>query len=515
MTIKFDAWVDPWIPVEKIDGTYTQIGICEALRDAAQIRAVRAPTPTESFGIQRLLITVLTDIYRPDHLSDLDNLYLSGCLDGEKLETYHQTCLEEGCSFDLFDPERPFLQYVFGEKEKADKKPIANLFDQIPTGNNVPHFNHSAEDMHAITPARCLQGLAAIPFFEKHKRGKKVTSGINGAPPVYFLYHGNTLFETLILSMVSKGQYHENDYGTVIWRDKNCFGHDGMVTPGFLHGLYSAPLKILLVPSEDGFVREIIMEEGISYKEARWTDPHVAYASGKKQELVSLKAKNGRMVWRDLPVFTKPDALKILFGWSTRDLDNLAFSGLVAYVKYCELKGTLFMAVSQFTEDIKLSNILLANEHKMRCYANAVSVSDNLAKECGDALKRSLRQLRGNGSSSEANPFANVLPNAFSEMFLSEIKTVFDKELVDLLVGSDTDTPDWEDRINRFLAEKFRSTVFLSLNAALDTIGDENADMMILKHKLHENSLKKMYILLKKGGYINNDGRNSGKQNKR
>lgn len=514
MTIKFDAWVDPWIPVEKIDGKSALLGIYEALREAPDIRALHAATPTESFGIQRLLITVITDIYRPQRISDLDNLYLEGSLDEEKLKDYRKICLEEGCSFDLFDRERPFLQYVFGKSEKAEKKPAANLFDQIPTGNNVPHFNHSPEDAHAISPARCLQALAAIPFFEKHKRGKKVTTGINGTPPIYFLYNGETLFQTLILSMVARSQYTENNYGTTVWREKNCFSNGSVVTPDFLHGLFSMPLKTLLIPSEDGLIREIIMEEGIVYKDAKWKDPHVAYSQNKNQEVISLKARNNRKVWRDLPVYTEPGALGILHNRQDRDLDGLTFSGLTAYVKLCELKGTVFMAVSQFVEDIRLSDMLLRNERKRACFVKAVSTSDSLAKECGDALKRTMRQLSGNGSADEVNPYADVLPYTFSEMFLSEIKPAFDEDFVQILEPADTDSPDWESKINKLAYDRFRLAVYSSLDAALAMVSDENVSVMILKHKLRGNSIKKMYYILKKGGYIDNDGGKSSKQGK-
>lgn len=513
MSIKFDAWADPWIPIEKNDGTHALVSMFEALRDAPVIKAVRAATPTESFGIQRLLITVITDIYRPDKMDDIDQLFLSGSLDGKKLEEYRQLCMQEGCSFNLFDKERPFLQYAFKEGEKSDKRPIANLFDHIPTGNNVPHFNHSREDLHAITPARCLQALAAIPFFEKHKRGKTVTSGINGAPPIYFLYNGRSLFETLVLSMVWKKQYDDNDYGITVWRDRGCFEKGQIITPGFLHGLFSAPLKTLLIPSEDGLVREIILEGGLNYKDAIWKDPHVAYMKNKKQEISSLKAKNSRAVWRDLPIFSASGALGILLNWAIRDLDNLVYSGLTAYVKYCELKGTVFMAVSQFVEDVFLPDILLRNEHKRACFSKAVETSDSLAKECGNALKRTLRQLKGNGNANEVNPFAEVLPGLFEEAFLSETKPVFDQELVALLEVSDTDSPDWEIRINEVLVNRFRAAVYAALDAALGTVSDENVDVMILKHKLHGNSLKKMNYLLKKGGYSVDDG-NNGKKRK-
>ena len=510
MINKFDAWEEPWIPIETMDGKKQMAGIFETLRDAHRIRAVRAATPTETFGIQRLLITFLTDIYRPEWPDDLDALYHSGQIEAIKLAEYHKMCMEEGCSFDLFDTKKPFLQYAFPNQDKLEKKPVANLFDHLPTGNNVPHFLHNAEDYYLFSPARCLQALCAIPLYEKHKRGKKVTTGINGAPPIYFLYNGDSLFETLVLSMTAKSQYRENDYGLPIWRDKNLFSEQSIVTPSYLHALFSAPLKLQLISSEKEPIGFVVMEEGVNYKEAIWKDPNVAYTM-KQQERIALKAKNGRAIWRDMPLIIEPNALNILYEWDYRDLDK-KYTDLIAYVKYCELKGTVFMAVTQFTEELKIPVILLSDNLKRACYAKAVEVSDNISKECGNALKRTQRQLSGNGSKDEVNPFGKVLPQAFSELFLSEVRQIIEDELVTMLANADTDKAEWEKDINDFLYDKFQSAVYRSLKTVLDTVSDENVETLILKNKLRNNAIKKMHYILKRGGYADDSNRDVKKR---
>lgn len=513
MIRSFDAWVEPWIPIEKNDGTRCLAGIGETLEQAHNIRAVRAATPTESFGIQRLLITILTDIYRPERRDNLDDIFDSGKFNSKKISDYYDLCLSEGASFNLFDDKRPFMQYAFPEENKSEAKYAANLFDHLPSGNNVPHFVHGAEDSFVMTPERCLQTLCSIPFYEKHKRGKTVTTGINGTPPIYFLFNGSTLFETLVLSMVSNPKNSDVPYGMPIWREQNVFEKSAIVTASLLHGLFSAPLKIQLLPAEDGLIKEIIMEQGLEYRDAIWQDPHIAYLQGKKNEVITLKARESRAVWRDLPVVINPGALKILFDFKNRDLDK-SYSELTAYVKFLELKGTVFMAVSQYLEELKFPAILLSDELKRSIYSNAIKMSDEISRECGNALKRTLRQIAGNGSKDEVNPFAEVLPPIFIEVFLSEMKETYEKELINRLTDSDINSPSWGKEINTFLAERFRFAVFAALNEALNSVSDENVDILILKNKLRNNATKKMYILLKKGGYVDDD-RSVKKQSKR
>lgn len=512
MTRSFDAWVEPWIPIEKNDGARCLAGIGETLERAHEIRAVRAATPTESFGIQRLLITVLTDIFRSQRWDDLDAIYEAGRFDANKISDYYNLCKSEGASFDLFDDKRPFMQYAFSEESKPETKLVANLFDHLPSGNNVPHFVHSAENSFAITPARCLQTLCSIPFYEKHKRGKTVTTGINGTPPIYFLFNGNTLFETLVLSMVPPAQISDMPYGLPIWRETQIFERKTIIMPSFLHGLFSAPLKIQLLIGEDGFIREIIMEQGLEYKDTIWKDPHIAYLKGKKNEVITLKARENRAVWRDLPVIINPEALGILFDFKNRYLDK-PYSDLIAYAKFLELKGTVFMAVSQYTEELRFPAILLSDELKRSAYSNAINMSDDISRECGNALKRTLRQMEGNGSKEEVNPFADVLPPIFIEVFLSEMKETYDNELIIRLTDADINSPSWEKEINAFLSERFRLAVLAALNEALNSVSDENVDILILKNKLRNNATKKMNYLLKKGGYIDDD-RSAKKQSK-
>lgn len=524
---KFDVWVQPWIPVEKTDGAYTTLSISDTLGEAHNIAAIRAPTPGESFGIARLLITILTDIYRPEYLEDIDEkIRAQGFFDKEKLSRYYADCLAEGASFDLFDNERPFLQYAFSEKEKriagkenkeekkdkeneknnenndkADaKKPglklAATLFDHLPAGNNVPHFNHNHENSYAFTPERCAQALCAIPFYEKTKRSRATTSGINDVPPIYFLYNGDTLFETLTASMVAKAQYPENPFGLPLWRDFGYFNnYKSITTPSLLHGLLCAPVKLQLKPNDDGLIRNIyVVDQGIDYKNVIWRDPHVAYSDSSRKEgnptYSSLKGKAGRAIWRDLPIIISPAALKILSDWNNRALSK----NLLAFVKITEFK-TIYINISQFTEEVKIPTPLLDDDIWREYYSNVIKLSDGISQQCSEALK-----INAKGKKKD-NPYAEILPSIFLQAFFARVKEPIESGLVDLLLKTDTDTADWRTPLDEYIVKNFRHAVSQALDDSLKTISDDNVDTMILKNIIRNEAKKKLNYLLKKGGY--------------
>lgn len=497
MIAEFNAWKDPWIPIEKKDGIQIDASIFEVLSNAHEIIAIRASSPSETFGISRLLITIITDMYRPKRWGDIDDIRSDGSISKDKLNDYYELCLAEGASFDIFDEKRPFLQYAFPKGEKPEAKPAANLFDHLPAGNNVPLFRHNSEDSYSFTPARCLQAICAIPFYEKHKRAKKVTTGINGVPPVYFLFNGSFLFETLIISMVPESDYKGNSYGLPIWRE-NSFAVEKIVTPDILHGLFSSPLKIQLGESKKGYIKEIyLVDSGVNYEDVIWKDPNVAYYKNKDNKVFALKARNARAVWRDLPIVIEPAALSFL---SENNCHNFV-KEITAYVKISERKGTVFMAVSQFTEYLKMPIEILSDENKRVCYSNAIKTSDDIVKECAKILGQPIRIINKEKQEEISNPFVAVLPPMFSDIFLIKIKEQIDNGLVKLLIAADKNNTDWEIKINDFLAKSFSDATFSSLKLTLDTISDENVDSMILKSQLRKNVIKELNSILKKGGY--------------
>jgi|GEM_PF-3550843 len=505
--IKFDAWIQPWIPVELEDGSFQQVSIFQALKDAHKIIAIRAATPTETFGISRLLITILTDIYRPKIWDDIDEVRAQGYIPSSKLKEYYNTCLAEGSSFDLFDTKRPFMQYAFFDNEKQSRKPAAILFDALPAGNNVPHFVHNEQSAYAFSPVRFLHTLCSIPFFERHKRGVGTTTGINGQPPIYFLYNGFTLFETLAISMIPLVKAFYKELGLPIWRETDCFGKKRIGSVELLHGLFAFPLKLQLKLSSDNLIREVLLGgQNIDYSKSQWQDPHIAYKDGEKNnKTVALQAKQLREVWRDMPIVIKDKALIFLWNWGDREING----NLTAFVRVSKHERTQSRPISQFVEELKINTEVLKDSLKKTCFSNAILLTDNIAIQCGDALKKALIKSDKEKKKPKEKTIRKFLPDIFRNHFLQDIKDIIYNDLVRLVIDANVDSHDWEANINVFLVKSFRSIVFNALTKSFECISNENTDILILKQQLKENAIKELNILLKEGGYSSDKNRSS------
>lgn len=115
--LSFNVIHEPWIPVETKTGEIICVGIKDALNNAHEYRRVSAASPVFSFGIQRILIALLIDAYRPATINDLREIISKGYFDKRVLNSYISRCEADSNCFDLFDEKHPFLQTVFEEEE--------------------------------------------------------------------------------------------------------------------------------------------------------------------------------------------------------------------------------------------------------------------------------------------------------------------------------------------------------------------------------------------------------------
>jgi CRISPR system Cascade subunit CasA len=148
----FDVLEQPWIPVIRRDGSREELGILPCLEHAHELREIRDPSPTEEFGLYRLLITFVLDALvladrRPEHPLDLGALIDEGHFDAQMLRHYVAQC---GDVFDLFHPERPFLQSAGATGEQ---KSVFDFYPVFPSGANVVHFSHQTSGDQIETPA--------------------------------------------------------------------------------------------------------------------------------------------------------------------------------------------------------------------------------------------------------------------------------------------------------------------------------------------------------------------------
>jgi CRISPR system Cascade subunit CasA len=304
---KFDVLTEPWIPLVGKGETNHSAGILETLKNAHEYQEIRGETPMETAAVLRLLIAFAMDACQFKDIRARRELYRAGRFDGQVLDDYVRSCLEEGVSFDLFDEKRPFMQSPYDSQYDKATKPIAVIALTLPSGGNHVHFDHRWETEHVFTPAECLPKLLAANLFAV-AAAQGYPSSVNGAPCCYIFCNGRSFFHTIVLNMVSAREIPRWEYGFPAWRNKNLFVEPKGIRAKIdvLEAFTWMPRRITLVPPEEqNNVREVYWQQGVRlYSDSNlynvWRDPHVAFKRNKKKEYYSLKPQIDRAFWRDL-----------------------------------------------------------------------------------------------------------------------------------------------------------------------------------------------------------------------
>lgn len=287
----FDVLNQPWIPVVRLDGSCEELGILPCLEQAHELREIRDPSPIIEFGLYRLLVAFVLDALvladrRPEHPLDLKRLIDEKRFDMKLLNDYADQC---GNVFDLFHPMRPFLQV---RMDRATAKPLAGLFPAVPSGTNASHWHHEHEDTMAVSSGEAARLLTTLsPFMTAGGAG--LSPSINGAPAIYALPIGDSLFETLIISIPLRSD-QEGGCGTTAWRSTRIPG-DERTSATSVEALTWRPRRVQFLP--DLPVRQMRFERGDSTR-FTWIDASLAYRY-EKDKVTPVRMRENRPLWRD------------------------------------------------------------------------------------------------------------------------------------------------------------------------------------------------------------------------
>jgi len=292
----FNVLEEPWIPVVRPDGSREELGILPCLEQAHRLQEIRDPSPIIEFGLYRLLVALILDALiqadeRPEDPLDLKELIDGEEFDRDVLKAYVDQC---GDVFDLFHPERPFLQTVV---EKGKAKPLAAMYPAVASGTNVSHWDHQGEDQVSVTAQEAARLLATVaPFMTAGGAG--LSPSINGAPAIYALPVGASLFETTVMNLPLRDQ--DSGGGTVAWRSSRQPGED-RVQATTVEALTWRPRRIQFLPiaTDTGGIEvaQMLFEKGDSTR-LDWLDASLSYRYGKDKP-TSVKMREGRPLWRD------------------------------------------------------------------------------------------------------------------------------------------------------------------------------------------------------------------------
>ncbi|MDW8404835.1 type I-E CRISPR-associated protein Cse1/CasA [Chloroflexus sp.] len=323
---QFNLWTEPWIRVIRNNRRDDEVSIHECLLSAHELIALSDPSPLVVGGTHRLLAAILQAIYQPTNIDAIANVLRNGKFDAYKLNKFGR---EYAQRFDLFHPQTPFLQTgdvpLDGWKKPAkgqksdwgSPQPIARLFAEVPVATERTHFNHVTDEDHQYCPACCARGLVTVPAFAS-SGGAGMRPSINGVPPIYIFPIGDTLFETLALSLISsdfqpRAADPERKLEAIWTTSPPIVQKDYEVsTVGYIESLTFPARRMRLYPhsgsatctycgrSTNLYVSNLLFEKGhwLNKKVGVWDDPFVAFRK-KKEELQSIRPEEGKALWRE------------------------------------------------------------------------------------------------------------------------------------------------------------------------------------------------------------------------
>ena len=301
----FDLIRESWIPCLRPDGTTEEVGLRGALCRAHELLALRDPMPTVEFGLYRLLVVLVLDIFRPEDVQMLGDLIAEGRFDAAQVDAYFDRWQDR---FELFSPTHPFLQTA-GMNGTKDVEPVRNLLHTMFTGQSGRHFHHYRDDF-AVSPAIAARMLSSVSAFAING-GRTYSAGLNGAPPWYTLIDGETLFSTLCLNTFVLPM--SDEFGVPAWRDDRPVVNERRSSTTYLEALTWRARRIQIVPETGGvcsvsgkhsdtLIRNMVIAGGFmlanEMKNLPWRDPNVAYKTNKEAQN-PLRPEIGKAVWRD------------------------------------------------------------------------------------------------------------------------------------------------------------------------------------------------------------------------
>lgn len=254
--MKLDVYRDPWITTTMCTGETRKIGLRDCLANAPEIK--RVSIPESPMYIDRampfiLLQMLVTRVYRPDMDAKLD-LFEAGKFDMTAIDAYVADCEEAGVSFDVFDDERPFLQFEKKDVDKQKIAPVSSIIPCYPSGNNQIFFGkrmwkegENPEEGYEVSPEtftaaivrNCMIGVAAGNGY--------YPTGLccQGQLPLYVIVNGQNLFETIVFSLPRYANGTDAEKDIPLWeREYRGYNADEMIANGEF-----GPLSSLLFPT--------------------------------------------------------------------------------------------------------------------------------------------------------------------------------------------------------------------------------------------------------------------------
>lgn len=409
---------EPWIPVTGMEGRARRVSLRGAFSEghALQDLAVR---PHERVALMRLLICIAQAAL--DGPPDSDALETCASELPDTAQRYFDQWEDR---FDLFDPEKPFLQFPGLAKpskpakktakktaagdpsgEDAEGTAASKLDFALATGNNTTLFDHGAasEEARGFSPAQLALMLLTFQCFSPGGRigvatwrgAETLGKGSSGHAPcapsamLHAFIRRETLLATIhanLLSRRSVAKNYRRDWGCPVWEQMPDSFQDAAAianaTTTYLGRL--TPLARAILLRSDGTT--LLLANGLDYPTPPDfpTEPTASIVKKRDESGYVLVGAGSKALWRELPaVLVK------------RLGDNgaggpLVFAELTNEASFDLWVGALITdkaSILDTVEGVYPIPARMLNEPGRRAYEDEVKESERVALKLGDACK--------------------------------------------------------------------------------------------------------------------------------
>ncbi|MGL4306372.1 MAG: type I-E CRISPR-associated protein Cse1/CasA [Mycobacteriaceae bacterium] len=231
MVIKeFNLLAEPWILVQRLDGSRDSLSITEVFKQAGSIRVISGDIPTQAFAITRVLLAIL---YRAIEWEEPVEEHWGKIWEKKEFPISEiQKYLDEyRHRFDLLHHEEPFFQVADLHTAKGEFTSLERIIADVPP--NEKYFaTRAGEFIEKISYAEAARWVVHCQAFDASgirsgdPRDKRVKSGRGYPIGVAWsgqlggvIFEGASLFETLMLNLVLKNSDGEapSSKDTPVW----------------------------------------------------------------------------------------------------------------------------------------------------------------------------------------------------------------------------------------------------------------------------------------------------------
>ncbi|SHG62913.1 type I-E CRISPR-associated protein Cse1/CasA [Streptoalloteichus hindustanus] len=295
--MEFNLARKPWIPVVDLDGNDDAVSLIDVLRRAHELRRILAEAPAVTAALHRIVLAMAHRVYGPPSREAWKQLWKDDAFPVEPLEEY----LEEYADhFDLFHPERPFLQCP--DLVVCGYSTPAKLVAYRSSGNNATLFDQTlASDRSLLEPGEAARWLVTLHAYDpgglktpflKEKSSERAPCNFFGC----VLVEGDSLKQTLLLNMPVYNPKSEEPSMTTAedapaWERKPPVPQPQVRTPRGWTDLLTWPSRrVLLSRTADNMVDGVVITPGTRLR-ADLSDVELMAAFGRTATRVSKRGQ--------------------------------------------------------------------------------------------------------------------------------------------------------------------------------------------------------------------------------